>query len=36
MKKVFAEMGIGNETFFSSEIEESGKEYREKLITNEL
>lgn len=28
MKKVFAEIGIGNDTFFSTEIEESDKEYR--------
>ena len=26
MKKVFAEIGFGNETFFSTEIEEDGKE----------
>jgi hypothetical protein len=28
MKKVFAEMGLGNETFFSTEFEESEVEYR--------
>lgn len=27
-KKVFAEMGIGNETFFSTEYEEGEREYR--------
>lgn len=26
MKKVYAEAGFGNETFFSTEIEEDGKE----------
>jgi len=28
MKKVFAEIGFGNETFLSTEFEESGSEYR--------
>lgn len=28
MKKVFAEIGIGNGTFLSTEIEEGDKEYR--------
>lgn len=28
MKKVFAEIGFGNESFFSTEIEEGDKEYR--------
>jgi hypothetical protein len=28
MKKVYAEVGFGNETFFSTEIEEGGREYR--------
>jgi hypothetical protein len=28
MPKVFAEMGIGNESFFSTEIEEGEREYR--------
>jgi hypothetical protein len=28
MKRVFAEMGIGNETFFSTEIEEGDQEER--------
>lgn len=28
MKKVFAEMGIGNESFFSTEFEEEESEYR--------
>ena len=33
MKKVFAEIGFGNDSFFSSEFEESDKEYRvPKLI----
>lgn len=30
MKKVYAEIGFGNETFFSTEIEEKGSEYRIK------
>ena len=28
MKKIFAEIGFGNETFLSTEIEEGDKEYR--------
>jgi len=28
MKKVFAEIGFGNETFFSTEFEEGESEYR--------
>lgn len=28
MKKVFAEIGFGNDTFFSTEIEEANSEYR--------
>jgi hypothetical protein len=28
MKKVFAEIGFGNESFFSTEIEEGDSEYR--------
>lgn len=28
MKKVFAELGIGNDTFFSTEFEEGDSEYR--------
>ncbi|OGN01322.1 MAG: hypothetical protein A3I26_02015 [Candidatus Yanofskybacteria bacterium RIFCSPLOWO2_02_FULL_43_10] len=28
MKKIFAEIGLGNETFLSTEIEESDGEYR--------
>lgn len=28
MKKIFAEIGIGNKTFFSTEIEEGENEYR--------
>jgi hypothetical protein len=28
MKKVFAEVGIGNDTFLSTEFEEEGNEYR--------
>ncbi len=28
MKKTFAEIGFGNETFFSTEIEENDREYR--------
>lgn len=28
MKKVFAEAGLGNSSFFSTEYEEGGKEYR--------
>lgn len=28
MKKVFAEIGLGNNTFLSTEIEEGGSEYR--------
>jgi hypothetical protein len=28
MKKIFAEVGFGNETFFSTEIEEGDSEYR--------
>ncbi|MFZ2167444.1 MAG: DUF3977 family protein [Minisyncoccia bacterium] len=28
MKKVFAEVGFGNDTFLSTEIEEGDKEYR--------
>ncbi len=28
MKKVFAEVGFGNDTFFSTEIENGNKEYR--------
>lgn len=28
MKKVFAEIGIGNDTFFSTEYEEGDSEYR--------
>jgi len=28
MKKVFAEMGVGNGSFFSTEIEEGANEYR--------
>ena len=28
MKKVYAEMGLGNDTFLSTEFEESDKEYR--------
>lgn len=28
MKKVFAEIGFGNKTFLSTEIEEGNKEYR--------
>lgn len=28
MKKIFAEMGFGNGTFFSTEIEEGDSEYR--------
>ncbi len=28
MKKIFAEVGVGNETFFSTEIEEGEREYR--------
>lgn len=33
MKTIYAEIGFGNETFFSTEIEEDEKEYRvAKLI----
>lgn len=28
MKKAFTEVGFGNETFLSTEIEEGGREYR--------
>ncbi|MBI3634327.1 MAG: DUF3977 family protein [Candidatus Yonathbacteria bacterium] len=28
MKKIFAEIGIGNDAFFSTEIEEGDSEYR--------
>ena len=28
MKKVFAEIGVGNDTFLSTEFEDSDKEYR--------
>jgi hypothetical protein len=28
MKKIFAEVGFGNDTFFSTEIEEGESEYR--------
>ncbi|MDP3999273.1 MAG: DUF3977 family protein [bacterium] len=28
MKKVFAEIGLGNDTFFSTEFEKEGTEYR--------
>lgn len=28
MKKVFAEIGFGNDTFFSTEVEEGDHEYR--------
>lgn len=28
MKKIFAEIGLGNDTFFSTEIEEGESEYR--------
>jgi hypothetical protein len=28
MKKIFAEAGLGNDTFFSTEIEEGESEYR--------
>lgn len=36
MKKIYAEVGIGNDTFLSTEIEEGEKEYRiSKLIKPE-
>jgi hypothetical protein len=28
MEKIYAEVGFGNDTFFSTEIENEGKEYR--------
>ena len=38
MKKIYAEVGIGNKSFFSTEIEKENKEYRIKkfLIPNHL
>ncbi len=38
MKKIYAEVGIGNKSFFSTEIEKENKEYRIKkfLIPNKL
>ena len=30
MRRVYAEVGIGNESFLSTEIEQGKKEYREK------
>ncbi len=38
MKKIYAEVGIGNESFLSTEIEQGKKEYREKkfIMPNKL